>query len=307
MSVDVSATDVYTDFSGFAALKAQAREHSPEAIKQVAKQFEGLMLQMMLKSMRDANLGDGLFDSDQVQASQDMYDKQLAISLAARGDLGLAQAIVRQLSGDTGIPETSGKSISGDSPVASIPFHNSDIDTDTVAMPAPVAAHDEHDSPESFVRAVWDSATRAAQKLGTDTEVLVAQAALETGWGESIKHSHAGNNSHNLFSIKADQRWSGPTVRINTLEFEDGIAVQKQADFRAYASYDEAFDDYVHFIQGGERYGNAVAQAAAPAAYVDALQDAGYATDPAYASKILRVMNGDTLKNALDSLNKEVS
>ena len=129
MSVDVSATDVYTDFSGFAALKAQAREHSPEAIKQVAKQFEGLMLQMMLKSMRDANLGDGLFDSDQVQASQDMYDKQLAISLAARGDLGLAQAIVRQLSGDTGIPETSGKSISGDSPVARIPFHNPHLAT----------------------------------------------------------------------------------------------------------------------------------------------------------------------------------
>jgi flagellar protein FlgJ len=136
-----------------------------------------------------------------------------------------------------------------------------------------------------FLASVRGHAERAAERLGTTPEVLIAQAALETGWGRHV----VGGDSHNLFSIKADPAWEGRTVTQRTLEVFGGRPVRVSAAFRAYADPGEAFDDYVEFIRGNPRYERAIARAADPRAYVQELQRAGYATDPRYAQKILQI------------------
>lgn len=132
-------------------------------------------------------------------------------------------------------------------------------------------------------------AKRAAAALGTMPEVLVAQAALETGWGQHVMSGDGGVSSHNLFGIKADPSWHGETVRRATLEYFDGHPVRVTAAFRAYEDYGAAFDDYAKFIQSNPRYQRALERAAEPAAYARELQRAGYATDPDYARKILQI------------------
>ena len=153
---------------------------------------------------------------------------------------------------------------------------------------ADVARADEWrpESPDEFIRDLWPQAQGAAAELGVAPEVLVAQAALETGWGRSVSRGADGASSHNLFNIKADHRWGGEHVTISTLEYRDGVAVRERADFRAYDSFEESFRDYVDFLRANPRYGDVLANANDPQAYIQGLQDAGYATDPNYAKKI---------------------
>ncbi|MFP4273073.1 MAG: flagellar assembly peptidoglycan hydrolase FlgJ [Halothiobacillaceae bacterium] len=149
------------------------------------------------------------------------------------------------------------------------------------------------ETPEQFAQTLMPHARRAAERLGIDPKVLVAQSALETGWGRHIPKDGAGEPNLNLFGIKADPSWQGPKTRVSTLEFEEGVMVRQQANFRQYDSIGAAFDDYVAFVEQNPRYVKALqaAERGDSAGYVRELQAAGYATDPDYADKILSVMN----------------
>ncbi|MBH2035098.1 MAG: flagellar assembly peptidoglycan hydrolase FlgJ [Pseudomonadales bacterium] len=143
-------------------------------------------------------------------------------------------------------------------------------------------------SPEEFVATMLPMAQSAAEKIGVDARYLVAQAALETGWGKSIIRQQDGSSSHNLFGIKAAD-WQGDSARVLTTEYVDGKQVKESASFRAYGSFEQSFNDYVNFLQNNERYDDALDSAANPKRFVSELQRAGYATDPQYANKIAQI------------------
>lgn len=321
----VSAADsafVYTDSRGLAGLRRQAQQNSPEAIREVAKQFEAVFIQIMLKSMRAATLTDGgIMDNDQSRLYRDLYDQQIALGMAQQGKLGLADQIVKQLGGkpDSPTPPTS-PTLIGD-PLATL--RQVERIRANVTMPAsapattatvkpiaddsrnPYPAGDapfEPNSPVAFVRRMWPHAQEAAQRLGVAPEVLIAQAAHETAWGKSVPRFADGRTSHNLFGIKASRGWQGEQVVNSTLEFVGGVAVRLRDGFRAYGSYAESFNDYVRFLQVNPRYRETLNSVQDGAAYLRALQRAGYATDPGYAKKILGLMNGPTFDQALGTL-----
>jgi flagellar protein FlgJ len=158
--------------------------------------------------------------------------------------------------------------------------------------------------PDSFVQDVWSHAQKAAAELGVSSEVLVAQSALETGWGRHTMKKNDGSIAFNLFGIKAGSDWTGASVTRNTLEFRSGGMQQETAKFRAYDSLSDAFDDYVSFVKSRPRYADALQHAGSDSHYVRGLQRAGYATDPNYARKIENIMRGDTLKQALNQIEK---
>jgi flagellar protein FlgJ len=144
-------------------------------------------------------------------------------------------------------------------------------------------------TPEDFIKEIWPCAQEAAEQLGVDPRHLIAQAALETGWGQSLPCDAQGNNSFNLFGIKAGQSWSGDSVTVKTLEFEGGVPMPKQAKFRAYGSAAESFKDYVSLLRDNPRYADALNTGSDTNAFATALQRGGYATDPAYAQKIAAI------------------
>lgn len=311
---------VYTDLQGLTQLRAQAQQKSPEALREAARQFEALFVQMMLKSMRDAKIGEGLMDSEQSDMYRDMYDKQMAMEMTRQRGIGLAAMIVKQLGGNAtsvapaaamqaGLPLSSARpGQSAASPQATAHPSTSPF---VAALPmfAPVdgaraqtTTPTDLGTPQAFVQTVWPHAQQAARDLGVRPEVLVAQAALETGWGRSVMQQADGSSSHNLFGIKASHGWDGAQVSVPTLEYSDGVAVRTRASFRAYGSFADSFNDYVDFLKRNPRYRDALAQADDPAAFANALQRAGYATDPAYAQKITGIVNGDTLQAALSPL-----
>lgn len=143
-------------------------------------------------------------------------------------------------------------------------------------------------SPEEFVATMLPMAEQAAKKLGVDPRYLVAQAALETGWGKSIIRGSEGGSSHNLFGIKA-HGWGGGSTQVTTSEYVQGVKVKEKADFRSYASFEQSFNDYVDFLQSNGRYRQALQATANPERFVSELQQAGYATDPQYARKISQI------------------
>ena len=151
------------------------------------------------------------------------------------------------------------------------------------------AANAVDDSPQSFVERLYPIARVAAKTLGLDPLIMVAQAALETGWGKHVLRDSLGNSSHNLFNIKADSRWSGPKVTTQTLEYREGIAVQEFAKFRRYDSIENSVKDFVGFLASNPRYESALNTADDPQGFIEALQEAGYATDPKYANKVTSV------------------
>lgn len=154
----------------------------------------------------------------------------------------------------------------------------------------------KNDSPVEFVRSLLPAARKAASALGLDPLALIAQAALETGWGKRMIKTASGENSFNLFGIKASRNWQGETAVVDTLEYRQGVAKKEQAKFRAYPSPEQSLQDYSRFIADGVRYQQAVAAAAEPAAYFSELQAAGYATDPNYAQKIMSVFRSDAFE-----------
>ncbi len=302
---------LYTDFNKTSHLRKGAHERDPETIRKVAKQFESLFIQMMLKSMRDTVPESELFGSHSEKLYRDMYDKQLSLNISTGRGIGLAAAIERQLGGvpvsgqqepgqrkntiDAYLRRTFQQSVEeGGVVLSSIRPTRFDA--------APLSMQPEHkpgpwQSPEAFIEDVWPYALRASDKLGVDPDVLVAQSALETGWGKHLPLKADGSNSFNLFGIKADHRWDGDSVAINTREYRHGVMQKEQARFRVYDSVSQAFEDYVNFIKSSPRYQKALEHGYDPEAYVRELQKAGYATDPNYARKINRVRGNEQLQN----------
>jgi peptidoglycan hydrolase FlgJ len=266
----------YADPTALAALKRDAKAQTPEALKEAAKQFESLFTQMMLKSMRDAteSFGDSMFRSDQTDFYQGMFDDQLALHLSKGKGLGLADMLIQQLRGGIMQPPVQGPEATQQS---------------ASAQPLSSFGTRQPASKEDFVRSMWPHAQEAAQALGVEPHALLAQAALETGWGRSMPLASNGANSFNLFGIKAGASWNGSTVNVPTLEFEDGVAVRRVERFRAYASPADSFRDYAALLRNNSRYEDALGAGADVATFASALQQGGYATDPDYARKIVAV------------------
>jgi len=246
-----------TDFRQFAALRRGADANDPATLREVARQFESIFTKMMLNSMREASFGDPIFGSDQGDMYQGMMDDQLAVQLSQGRGLGLADMLIRQLSqgGAAG------------------------------AATQAAEAGGEQVTPEQqrkFVEDMLPHATAAARELGVDPRAIIAQAALETGWGSSKP-----GDSHNYFGIKAGESWRGARVDAATTEFVDGLPRGEQAQFRAYGSVAENMADYVRVLRDNPRYAAALDTGTDVRAFATALQRGGYATDPQYASKLV--------------------
>ena len=309
-----AAPALFSDFQGFASLRAQARESENGTLEQVARQFESIFTRMMLKSMREASQGEGIFDSSQSLFFRDLYDQQLALTLSENGGIGLADVIQRQLGGaqeNTEAPLTVKSVADYRAQVAalagrlgSIPVPREKTDSATQAASG-VAAADAGSDPknwnaEEFVQQLWPWAQEAAEQLGLTPVALLAQAALETGWGNHIMRQADGRSANNLFGIKADRRWDGDRVSTGTLEFEQGVAVRKKESFRAYESLRDSFQDYVDFLRSNPRYSQALENSDDVRTFFTELQQAGYATDPAYAEKVVSVLESPEMQRAVE-------
>ena len=290
---------LYSDFTGLQKLKLQARESQAAARSEVARQFESLFISQMLKSMRAASGGSGLLDNNKSLFYRDMYDQQIATEMAKSRGLGMAEVIERQLGGTPEAASPRGKQVADyrASPLwrngpPLVPGLSGPGRGDRAIQGGPTELGD---SREEFLRNLWPHAEQAARELGVAPEALLAQAALETGWGRHVMPGSDGRPSYNLFGIKADRRWDGPLTHVSTLEYKDGVALKTRAAFRAYGSYTESFTDYVEFLKANPRYQRALAAASDPEAFVEELQRAGYATDPAYAAKLKRILGSEDL------------
>ncbi len=276
-TLDTSAADTYTDLNGLAALKKDPG--SPQAIKAVAEQVEALFLQMMLKSMRDASMGDELA-SNEMGMYQDMFDKQVALTISQHEDLGIGALLKRQLSGTRKLPPL--KPIAGDASAAA------STSTEVLAQ-----------TPAEFVNRVLPTIRRAAGTLGVNALGLLAQAALETGWGQRMARTADGSPSLNLFGIKAGDEWMGGRAMADTIEFSNGVATPRRTAFRAYATIEESVGDFAALLKSSPRYRDAVSAGGDAQAYIESIARSGYATDPEYANKLNQILNSGTLRAAL--------
>ncbi len=294
-----STAPSYTDFSRFSGIRAQAHNDSAGAIDKVAQEFEAMLVQMMLKAARDASPSGGEFDSHEMQLYQEMFDKQVAMQISHGGRLGIADMIKRQIPQASAANEGPAKMTLPERrlfpehlravPLAPTAASSDEEVVDARSWKARVTNRGQLDGQREFAESLLADAARAADRLGTTPEVLIAQAALETGWGRHVMSGSDGQSSHNLFGIKADPSWTGQTVTRETLEYYGGRPVRVKAAFRSYEGFGAAFDDYAQFITSNPRYQSALQQADDPKAYAAALQKAGYASDPQYAHKVIQI------------------
>lgn len=311
------------DPAAYQGLSRVARDGGAEGLEAAARAFESLLIGQMLKQMRSTTLGGGLLDSAQTQLYQDLYDQQIATVLSQGDGLGIRKALLRQLapeSSDQGRAEHEPATLAvpernpllkrierrqvqeiESKPAGTVTSHaatpakaaTTSAPTTTGAGASPsVAVSGEGRWPprnaEEFVAYLKPYADQAAEILGMDTSVLLAQSALETGWGRHIPRRADGRSSFNLFGIKADRSWQGDSVGVGTLEYRNGVARREQAKFRAYETPADSFVDYVAFLKRNPRYGEAI-KSRTGEEFIRGLQKAGYATDPRYANKILGI------------------
>jgi flagellar protein FlgJ len=257
----------YADFNGLDGLKKGAKTDEPTAIRAAAQQFESLFTHMMLKSMREAKLSQGLGESQESDLYQDMYDQQLSLKMAQGKGIGLADMLVQQLT------------------------RNSAAKAAAAANPAPIASSSPVGGASSadrvsFVKSIEPYAEQAATQLGVSSNTLIAQAALETGWGQHVPTASNGASSLNLFGLKAGAGWNGSTVNAVTTEYSQGSPSTVTQPFRAYSSVQQGVNDYVTLLQRGSHYSAALGTGDDVSAFAGALARGGYATDPAYAQKL---------------------
>jgi flagellar protein FlgJ len=304
MAISKTDAPAYTDLAGLSKLKRAAGNNDPAAIRTVAQQFESMFTRMMLKSMRDAVGPDPMFGSDQEQMYQGMADDQLAIQLSKGKGFGLADMLVRQLQkmGVKGADAAAANGTGGGAGAAATGQSSATSGTSAAGTKAAAAySATERASTTSsttsdaakadFVQDLWPQAQEAGQLLGVDPRHLIAQAALETNWGRSMPQDSNGRCSNNLFGIKASTGWSGSTVTSDTQEFQDGVATNTAAQFKAYATPAQSFQDYVALLRNNPRYSTALNTGGDVQAFATGLQRGGYATDPDYANKIAAVAN----------------
>ncbi len=258
-----------------AALRSAAARDPKAAIKEAAKQFEGLFMQELMKSMRQATMSSGMLDNEGTQLGTEMLDSQFAAKMTGLKG-GLSEAIARQLERQMGSVDDSKKTR---------PLVNTVVQRTPLRPPV---------SAQEFVALHSEAARKAEGASGIPASFMVAQAAHETGWGRKNIRMPDGSNSFNLFGIKAGAGWKGATTQVVTTEFVDGRAQKTSQNFRAYSSYDESFADYARLMKTSPRYREVVASTTATKSaqvFAQGLQQAGYATDPAYADKLGRVIN----------------
>jgi flagellar protein FlgJ len=271
-------TGLASDTRSLDALKRRAATDPQGAVRAVARQFEALFMQELMKSMRSSTLASGLLDNEGSKLGGEMLDSQLSTQMTGLPG-GLSDAIARQLERQMGlapgpIPVAAAR------PAALVPLG---AEARPVAIPQRGAA--------AFVQQHSAAAQQAEAATGIPAAFMVAQAAHESGWGrKEILHAD-GRPSHNLFGIKAGAGWSGPVAEVRTTEYVDGQPRSVTARFRAYTSHAESFADYARLMTTSPRYRPLLAQAGSAEGFAQGLQQAGYATDPAYADKLSRVIN----------------
>ncbi len=329
-----------TDFSQFTDMRALASRDESAALRDVAEQFESLFVHSMLKSMREASFGDPIFgDAGGAGMFRDMFDQQIAADIASGPGLGLADLLVRQMGGTDPSPRpeapltldaqapgnplvpaqnlspemaaanpalaariamTGMPGLARDAGIADIAAASSlrePVSTDVVNA-APASWSDA----KRFVADILPFAREAAERLEVTPLAVLSQAALETGWGKHVMPDDGGANSLNLFGIKARGDWQGALTHRSTVEFEQGVMTRQREPFRVYESLKDTFSDYVNFLKDNDRYADVARQRDDVGGFADALQGAGYATDPDYAEKIRRVAGGETMRSVLDAL-----
>jgi len=304
----------FLDINGLNDIRVQAnatdQAEKDVALKKAAKQFEAIFMQMLLKSMRSAQEvleSDSPFNSQSTKFYRDMHDQQLALEMSDQGSLGLAELIERQLGGDSDNFTPSSvlrlDQIRLQDRAYVVPQADEDILTDEKESQAAASIDEKKEqhfsTPQDFVSALIEPAKKVTEKLSLPFPVVIAQAALETGWGQKIIKTAKGDSSNNLFNIKADSRWQGDKTYKQTLEFENNTMVQKREPFRVYGQLEDSLDDYVNFLTSNPRYQGALQKVNDVEQYLQGLQSAGYATDPNYADKIL-----STLKTVTGILSK---
>jgi peptidoglycan hydrolase FlgJ len=283
--------NTYTDLNALAALKNAPA--SAATVKAVSEQVEALFLQMMLKSMRDAGEAAGEPTSNETGMYQDMFDKQVALTLSKRQDLGIARLFERQLGG-----KAAGAAPAGAASSSQLKAKGALPDPRGRAAPPPTGANLSEQASD-FVQQVLPTIRQAAAAVGVNPLGMLAQAALETGWGQRMPRTADGNSSLNLFGVKAGSDWGGPRAVADTVEISGGVAKQTRTAFRAYGSIEESVGDFARLLTSSPRYREAVAAGGSAQAYVASIAKAGYATDPQYANKLNEVLNSGTLQAAL--------
>jgi len=285
--------NTYTDLNALAALKNAPA--SAATVKAVSEQVEALFLQMMLKSMRDAGEAAGEPTSNETGMYQDMFDKQVALTLSKRQDLGIARLFERQLGG-----KAAGAAPAGAASSSQLKAKGALPDSRGRAAPPPTGANLSEQASD-FVQQVLPTIRQAAAAVGVNPLGMLAQAALETGWGQRMPRTADGNSSLNLFGVKAGSDWSGARAVADTVEISGGVAKQTRTAFRAYGSIEESVGDFARLLTSSPRYREAVAAGSNAQAYVQSIAKAGYATDPQYANKLNDVLNSGTLQAALSA------
>jgi flagellar protein FlgJ len=302
-----SAQDLRTEFA----------RNPQEGLKAAAQQFEQMFLQMVMKSMRDTVPQDGLLNSEQSRFYTTLLDQQMAQNLASSGNgVGFARLIEQQLGRTVGdgrelaAPGEAANAAGNALPLAATatghlrhtPVPGTLPTSAAYAAPlgaAPAAASSEVPATaRDFVNRVWPHAVEASRSTGVPPQFLIAHSALESGWGRSELRHADGSPSHNLFGIKAGKGWTGATVEATTTEYVNGQPQQVVERFRAYASYEESFRDYAGLLRDSSRYSSVIGSQDGTE-FARRLQQAGYATDPMYADKLARIINGPTLRQAL--------
>ncbi|WP_407927391.1 flagellar assembly peptidoglycan hydrolase FlgJ [Legionella saoudiensis] len=286
-----------SDFSALADLKAKAVTDAKGAAPEVARQFEGIFIQSMLKSMR---MGQHFLDDSSPfrgknrETFEDMLDAQYASNIAGSRGIGVATMLTRQLGEVTNTPAQATNATPPMMPTAASAMQG-------VTSKQPVSSDANKPAPtvDDFVQSIWPKAKEAAALIGLDPKILIAQAALETGWGKFIAKDADGTSSNNLFNIKSGANSSYDSVNVKTTEYIADTPIKMSASFRKYSSIEQGFDDYISLIQQDGRYQGALASAANPENYVRELHKAGYATDPEYSTKILSIYHGDELNQAI--------
>jgi len=267
------------DARGLDALRTRATKDPKAVAKEAAKQFETLFMQQLLKSMREATKNEDGTDNDASKLGAEMLDSQWATKLAGRPG-GLADVIARQMEKQMQ---------AATQPVASKDDSANTAPVDLAKPDAPVRPPQQ--AAANFVQQHQDAAQAAEAASGIPASFMIAQAAHETGWGRKEIRNADGSSAHNLFGIKAGANWSGPTTDVTTTEYIGGVARKVVQKFRAYGSYAESFADYAKLMASNPRYQKVVSAGNNPQAFAQGLQKAGYATDPAYADKLGRVIN----------------
>ncbi|MBN9227912.1 MULTISPECIES: flagellar assembly peptidoglycan hydrolase FlgJ [Legionella] len=282
-----------SDFNALNELKVQAQNNAKEALPEAAKQFEGIFLQSMLKSMR---MGQHFLEESSPfrgkdrETFQDMLDAQYASTIANSKSVGLADMLAKQMEHNLPTIEQPEKSTT-DKPVNSNAISTMPVKEEKQDKPTTTI--------DEFVKSIWPQAKQAASAIGLDPKILMAQAALETGWGKFVTKDIDGTSSNNLFNIKSGDSKEFDSVNVKTTEYIADTPIKMNASFRKYPSVEQSFNDYISLIKENERYQTALASTSNPELYVNELHKAGYATDPNYGTKILSIYRGEELNQAI--------